>query len=248
MLNQNKVLLEELKNVQDKYYISKIEERSYDNAIILYISIDHLSETVRSGAVSKLQLELLIRNLSTKYSTKLEILYIESHRLNDLAKGIELILKAQFNNFIKSINLTFLSSEKVTAEIFTQNLDQNNKLSIAAYLTSTFKSSNIEVENIEWLGDIDQYPSTMEILIALKKMQPISLEYFLENLNADFKTIDQKWLNRQLDKLIKKGLLIRDNISKQYALSWQGLSIIPNVSNISNSDIKRALSLGRRKW
>lgn len=248
MLNQNKVLLEELKSIQDKYYISKIEERSYDNAIILYIPIDHLSETVKSGAVSKLQLEILIRHLSTKYSTKLEILYIESDRLNDLAKGIELILKANFNNFIKSINLTFLSSEKVTAEIFTQNLDQDNKLSITAYLTSTLKSSNIEVENIEWLGDIEQYPSTMEILIALKKMQPISLEYFLENLNADFKTIDQKWLNRQLDKLIKKGLLIRDNISEEYALSWQGLSIIPNVSNISNSDIKRALSLGRRKW
>jgi predicted transcriptional regulator len=84
----------------------------------------------------------------------------------------------------------------------------------------------------------------MEILIALKETQPISLE----NLNSKLRLTDPKWLNRQLDKLIKKSLLVRDNSSKQYALTGKGLGIIPNITNNSNSDIKRALSLGYRKW
>lgn len=241
-------LLEKLKSIKDKYYISRIEKRNYDNSLILYIPIDRISEIAKDGCISKLQLEILLKNLSSEYENKIEILYTESDRLNSLAKGIELLLKANFSDLINETNFTFLSSEKVSVEIFIENLNEDKKNSINKYIESLFKESHIEVVNIEWIGDPEEYPSPIEILIALKKMQPISLELFLTDLNLDFQSINTKWLNRQLDKLIKRGLLVRDNVSKQYALSWKGLSIIPNVSNSSNSDIKRALSLGHRKW
>ena len=244
----SKAILKELEDSQYKDYISEIAERPSDGSFILHIPIDRISEKVKDNHISKNQLETLLKNLTEKFSKNFESLNIESERLSNLVKGIDLILKAEFNEFVENTNFTFLSAERVNVEIFIHNLDEDTKLTISSYLISLFEKSNIKVANIEWIGDIEEYPSSMEILISLKEMQPISLEHFLDHLNSEFKSIDQKWLNRQLDRLIKKGLLVRDNISKQYALSGNGLGVIPNISNNSNSDIKRALSLGYRKW
>ena len=240
----SKAILKELEDSQYKDYISEIAERSSDDSFILHIPIDRVSESAKEGYISRIQLEKLLKNLNEKFSHKFDFLHVESEKLNNLVKGIDLILKAEFGDFIEDINFTFLSAEKINLEIYIQNLDADTQSNLDKFIISVFETSNIQVANIEWIGEIEEYPSVMEILIALKETQPISLE----NLNSKLRLTDPKWLNRQLDKLIKKSLLVRDNSSKQYALTGKGLGIIPNITNNSNSDIKRALSLGYRKW
>jgi len=235
---------EALEDSQYKDCISEIAERSSDDSFILHIPIDRVSESAKEGYISRIQLEKLLKNLNEKFSHKFDFLHVESEKLNNLVKGIDLILKAEFGDFIEDINFTFLSAEKINLEIYIQNLDADTQSNLDKFIISVFETSNIQVANIEWIGEIEEYPSVMEILIALKETQPISLE----NLNSKLRLTDPKWLNRQLDKLIKKSLLVRDNSSKQYALTGKGLGIIPNITNNSNSDIKRALSLGYRKW
>ena len=241
MLNK---IWEALEDSQYKDCISEIAERSSDDSFILHIPIDRVSESAIEGYISRIQLEKLLKNLNEKFSHKFDFLHVESEKLNNLVKGIDLILKAEFGDFIEDINFTFLSAEKINLEIYIQNLDADTQSNLDKFIISVFETSNIQVANIEWIGEIEEYPSVMEILIALKETQPISLE----NLNSKLRLTDPKWLNRQLDKLIKKSLLVRDNSSKQYALTGKGLGIIPNITNNSNSDIKRALSLGYRKW
>ena len=241
MLNK---IWEALEDSQYKDCISEIAERSSDDSFILHIPIDRVSESAKEGYISRIQLEKLLKNLNEKFSHKFDFLHVESEKLNNLVKGIDLILKAEFGDFIEDINFTFLSAEKINLEIYIQNLDADTQSNLDKFIISVFETSNIQVANIEWIGEIEEYPSVMEILIALKETQPISLE----NLNSKLRLTDPKWLNRQLDKLIKKSLLVRDNSSKQYALRGKGLGIIPNITNHSNSDIKRALSLGYRKW
>ena len=235
---------EALEDSQYKDCISEIAERSSDDSFILHIPIDRVSESAKEGYISRIQLEKLLKNLNEKFSHKFDFLHVESEKLNNLVKWIDLILKAEFGDFIEDINFTFLSAEKINLEIYIQNLDADTQSNLDKFIISVFETSNIQVANIEWIGEIEEYPSVMEILIALKETQPISLE----NLNSKLRLTDPKWLNRQLDKLIKKSLLVRDNSSKQYALTGKGLGIIPNITNNSNSDIKRALSLGYRKW
>ena len=241
MLNK---IWEALEDSQYKDCISEIAERSSDDSFILHIPIDRVSESAKEGYISRIQLEKLLKNLNEKFSHKFDFLHVESEKLNNLVKGIDLILKAEFGDFIEDINFTLLSAEKINLEIYIQNLDADTQSNLDKFIISVFETSNIQVANIEWIGEIEEYPSVMEILIALKETQPISLE----NLNSKLRLTDPKWLNRQLDKLIKKSLLVRDNSSKQYALTGKGLGIIPNITNNSNSDIKRALSLGYRKW
>ena len=125
MLNTH--LLEELNNIKDQYYIYKMETREYDNSVILHISIDRLSKRDKGNHVSKLQIENLVKNLSSKYENRIEVLYTESERLNNVLKGIELLLMANFSE-INKVNFTLLSAEEVSTEIYLDNLNEDKKI------------------------------------------------------------------------------------------------------------------------
>ena len=135
MLNTH--LLEELNNIKDQYYIYKMETREYDNSVILHISIDRLSKRDKGNHVSKLQIENLVKNLSSKYENRIEVLYTESERLNNVLKGIELLLMANFSE-INKVNFTLLSAEEVSTEIYLDNLNEDKKDSIKKLLNLYF--------------------------------------------------------------------------------------------------------------
>ena len=136
MLNTH--LLEELNNIKDQYYIYKMETREYDNSVILHISIDRLSKRDKGNHVSKLQIENLVKNLSSKYENRIEVLYTESERLNNVLKGIELLLMANFSE-INKVNFTLLSAEEVSTEIYLDNLNEDKKDSIKKFIESVEK-------------------------------------------------------------------------------------------------------------
>ena len=115
MLNK---IWEALEDSQYKDCISEIAERSSDDSFILHIPIDRVSESAKEGYISRIQLEKLLKNLNEKFSHKFDFLHVESEKLNNLVKGIDLILKAEFGDFIEDINFTFLSAEKINLEIY----------------------------------------------------------------------------------------------------------------------------------
>lgn len=244
----NESIMEELLSIKKDYFFSEIIKSSFEDLIYIYISIEHVSESPKEGCVTKSQLDNLVKSFSKKFSTKIEIIYQQSEKLELLAEGVKLILKAQLNDSLDDVIITFLSAEKVNIWLKFNNLDSDKKVEIENYIKSLFVESDINALDIQWQGEFLEFPSMMEVLIETKKLQPVSIENFSANFKQEFFCIDEKWLNRQLDKLIKKGLVVRDSISKKYTLTWKGLDLIPNPPNRSNSDIKRALSLGRIKW
>ena len=141
---------EALEDSQYKDCISEIAERSSDDSFILHIPIDRVSESAKEGYISRIQLEKLLKNLNEKFSHKFDFLHVESEKLNNLVKGIDLILKAEFGDFIEDINFTFLSAEKINLEIYIQNLDADTQSNLDKFIISVFETSNIQVANIEW--------------------------------------------------------------------------------------------------
>lgn len=57
-------LKEDFPNIQSEYFVSDIILRSSDDAIVLYVPNDRLSETIKPGFVSKKQLENLTKKIS----------------------------------------------------------------------------------------------------------------------------------------------------------------------------------------
>lgn len=238
----------ELSNIQREYFVSDINIRSSDGVIVLYVPNERVSEVVRTGFVSKRQLENLAIKLTEKYSVDVEFIYIEANKLEQLGQGVEILLKAKYGDLIEEIDFTFLTAFKVNAWIKTKNLDESQKKIIESYLVSIFFDSDVTDVDVQWVGEIDRLPSFIEILIMTKRLQPGLLNTYVSNLSDDYQNINEKWLNRQLDKLIKKDLIVRDSTTKEYSLTGKGLSVIPNILSRTNSDIARALALGRRKW
>lgn len=243
----NSDVVKELLSVKNDFYISDIIESSFDNSIYIYIPVDRVSKKVRKGYVSEKQINYLINKIAKKFDRKLEFYLQQSEKFEKLSEGIELILKAQFNN-IEDISITFFSAEKANVWLKFKDLNNEEQSSIEEYVKSLFLRSGISEVGIQWEGEILQYPTMIQILILTKKLQPASIEDFISDFKQNFQSIDSKWLNNELDKLIKRGFVVRDHSAKKYSISGNGLSVIPSPRNNSNSDIKRALSLGKRKW
>lgn len=175
-------------------------------------------------------------------------MYFSTEKLEKVGEAAESILKIEFQEYIEDINFNFLSSDKVNAWIKIKKIDAKSKNTIKNYLQAIFSYSNVNSVNIQWIGENDELPSLMQILIATKKLQPVIIEKYVSEFKEDYPHIHIKWLNRQLDKLIKKNLIVRNSISKGYAVTGKGLDAIPTAANSMSSDIARALSLGKRKW
>lgn len=238
----------ELPELQKDYFISDVSVRASDGTIVLYISVEYVSENVKSGFVSKRQLDNISCRLAEKYSAPIALIMTPSPKFEKIGQAVELLLKAKFSGIVEEANFSFLSSEKVNAWIKLIRMDADYTSDIESYLHAILSESSIQFLSCQWVGENSMLPTSMNILIAIKRLQPLNIESFIAYLITDFRDVDSKWLNRQLDKMLKKQLIVRDKVTGNYALTGLGLGLIPSVRSKYNSDIARALDLGKRKW
>lgn len=231
-----------------KLCVEELNIRASDGSIILYVPKDRISDLATKGYVTKLQLENLVKKLSEKYSVKAEVVYTKSDSLENLRKGFEAQITSEFENIVDDVFLTFQSAKRLSIWISADSLSSENRILISKFISSILLPLEITVTEINWVDAVSELPSLMELVVATKKIQPATLDDYVLELKDKYQMLDAKWVNRHLDKLIKKKLISRDNQTKQYSLTGRGLTVIPNIKSRKNSDILRALDLGKRKW
>ncbi|MDP5459572.1 hypothetical protein [Alishewanella sp. SMS8] len=238
----------ELEELKRDYFISELSVRASDGTIVLYIPVEHVSEIAKTGYVSRRQLDNLSCKLAEKYGVPIAVLVTFSPKFEKIAQAAELLLKAKFSDILEEANFSFLSSEKVNAWIKLNQLTDDNTFQIESYLQSILIESGVNFLSCQWVDENAPLPTPINVLIALKRLQPVNIERLIGYFITDYRDVNGKWLNRQLDKMIKKQLIIRDKISGNYALTGNGLGLIPAIRSKNNTDILRALELGKRKW
>lgn len=231
-----------------KFCVEELNIRASDGSIILYVPKESTSDLAAKGYVTHVQLKNLAKKLSKKYSVKVEVVYTKSDSFENLRKGFEAQIKSEFQNIVGDVFVTFQSAKSLSVWISANNLPDEKKMLVSKFVSSILSPLEISVTEINWVDAVRELPSLMELIIATKKIQPAILDNYVSELRDKYQLIDVKWVNRHLDKLIKKKLISRDNQTKQYALTGKGLSAIPNIRSRKNSDILRALDLGKRKW
>ncbi|WP_445428014.1 hypothetical protein [Alishewanella sp. HL-SH05] len=238
----------ELPELQKDYFISDVNIRTSDGAIVLYMSIEHVSENTKPGFVSRRQLDNLSSRLAEKYLVPTAVIMAPSPKLEKIGQAAELLLKAKFDEIVEEANFSFLSSEKVNAWIKLTRITADSTAELESYLQSILNESGVQFLSCQWVGENSTLPTPINILIVLKRLQPLNIEGFIGYFITNYRDINAKWLNRQLDKMLKKQLIIRDKVTGNYALTGSGLGLIPSVRSKYNSDVARALELGKRKW
>lgn len=205
MLNIKEI--NELSEIQQKYFVADISIRSFDHAIVLYIPIERISETTKPGFVSKRQLDNLSKRLSRKYSSKIEIIHTNTSHMEDLGKSIEHLIKTKYKTIIEEADLNFLTAKRANLWLKTKALEEEEKIEIEKYIKNELENNDISESRVKWISETDRLPSLMEILVMTKIHQPIPIQTYTAKLLNEHPEISEKWINRQLDKLIKKILL-----------------------------------------
>ncbi|HHN8404034.1 TPA: hypothetical protein ACRRXZ_002561 [Morganella morganii] len=243
----NQLVIPDFEKIQEEYFISDTIVRTSDGCVVLYVHKNKVNETAQKGFVSLKQLDNLQTKLKREYNINSDLVLLDSEDLIKMSKGFEALLKTTFPESIDRAEVYFLNAQKVSVTIkISDTMESTQKGIIETFLKTVLNSANIEIQAVYW--DQIELPSLIEILVTIKKLQPVKLEQTYADLLEDYSSLYKSWLNKQLDKLIKKRFLVREQSTETYALTAQGLSVLPKIANRNSSDIVRALDLGRKKW
>lgn len=243
----NQPAIPDFEEIQAEYFLSDVIVRTSDGCVVLYVPKDKVSERAQKGFVSLKQLDNLQSKLKREYDVDSELILSDSDNLAKMSEGFETLLKTTFPGVVDGAQISFLNAQKVSITIKVSDTGKSTKKeSIETFLKTILTSAKIEMQALQW--DQIELPSLIEILMVTKKLQPVKLEHVYADLSEDYASLQENWLNKQLDKLIKKRFLVREQATGTYALTAHGLNVLPKIASRNNSDIVRALDLGRRKW
>ncbi|MBN4054443.1 hypothetical protein JYT87_01905 [Nitrospira defluvii] len=235
--------------VKEKKYdfVVDVRFRSSDDAILVYIPQDKIIERAKKGFTSNRQLEFLKNNISSKYNKSVDVIIVQSEDHDELEAGIYRILNRKFDEQIISLYISFSGENRVNVQMEVASSDINLRNNIVEHLRSVLKEANIFLNTISWMTTQSELPTLAYLLRKIKIHQPIEIQELSELLLESYSSISDKWLNRKLDQLRKKGFLLR-KMNRSYVLSAMALNAIPAGTRHTSSDIERALALGKRKW
>ena len=103
---------------------------------------------------------------------------------------------------------------------------------------------DVKLGNIAFLRQ-GKAPTQTALILTLRTIAPCTSEKLLTELQRQFSAADGTWIERRLDVLRKRKLVVRDSDGK-YFLSHYGLDSLGTLKSRSGPDIRRALALARR--
>lgn len=146
------------------------------------------------------------------------------------------------------IRNSFVSLETGGANIWIEPkvlLSKELETSVRAKTFNFFQHLKIEIKSIQ-ITTNNRIPTDTFLLKTLREISPASLESIKDSLDQrSFSVPNETWLNHTLDRLRKKGLVVRKR-SGQYFLSYRALSKLGTSKDRNSPDVRRALALTRR--
>lgn len=242
--------IEKVKHIlSDKKYnfIDDVRYRPSDDVILLYVPQEKILDKSKKGYTSNRQLEFIKKKIVETYGITAEVIVTQSEDHIDLEAGVFQILNRKFDDKVLALYLSFSGVDVVNVWIDIEGLNQELLEDIERHLRDILAEANILVNAISWISTESEVPTLATILREIKINQPIELNGLLELLHEDYSSVSDKWLNRKLDQLRKKGFLRREK-NGCYVLTALAIATVPAGTRYTSSDIERALALGKRKW
>ena len=231
-----------------KDIISDIRLRPSDEMILIYISQEKIASKAYKGAISTRQINSLKKDITKRYSRKVEIILVQNPAQQELESGFFRMLNLKFDDKIVSLYVSFKHDNTVDAFIEASNLNVQLENEIAEHFKKILSDSKLSPGNISLLSLVSNLPTLPALMRALKILQPISLSRLTVALQASYSSVTDRWLAHKLDQLRRKGHVIWQKSSSTYVITGTGLGIVPAGTKRTSSDVERALALSRKKW
>lgn len=226
-------------------YISSCSFIEDEDVLIINIPMDFLS----TGTVSLRKIENIKKSLADNFETRVIDSIIQSERSSAVQSGIESIINEEISSNNYDLSLIFQSAGEIFVFLkFKNSIDLEKLSKIEENLKKYFEILKIKNFNIDITKESNNPPTLAAILRSAKKISPFSSEEIIKELKRrSFDLPSEKWIDRQLDIIRKKGLVIRRQDGK-YALTYKGILVTPITKNRNSSDVERVLYLANKKW
>ena len=242
--------LEEVKEyIKEKKYdfIVDVRYRPSDDVILIYVPQDKIVDRASKGFTSNRQLAFLKNGISSAHGKAVDVVITQGAGHQELEEGIYQILNRKFNDQIIALYISFGGQRSANAWIEIDNSTEAMRGNIHVHLSNILAEADISLDGVSWVITQAELPSLSALLRKIKIYQPLPIQELLEYLLPKYASVSDKWLNRKLDNLRKKGFVHRDE-NGCYVLTAMALAAIPAGARYASSDIERALALGKRKW
>ncbi|GEA08677.1 hypothetical protein KUL42_34380 [Alteromonas sp. KUL42] len=231
-----------------KYFVVDIQVRANDDSIVLYIPKDKLSEDTKVGHVTRRQIKQLCNRLSSKYNVEVQTVYLKSRKSEELEAGIVQLINSRFENSVEQLYLSYGAEDVISIWLQSTKGGELKKDEITEVVNQMLVLSGLKLNAMHWINSEPMLPSNILLLKAIKERQPIKAIELAEIFQHDYPDTTASWVSRILDKLIKKGIVVREHPDGNYVLTMMGLNVVPSIKSRNGTDIVRVLELGRKKW
>ena len=228
------------------------EHRASDLDFMLYVSGGCVSTRAGHGRTSVPQMDRLRADIKQRLALSVEwvITGTKDDRVASLESALLSALKTRFHGVFATVFVSPLqkSPALVWVDAVPHVKPRPSEEELNKVAASIFSAFGLERPTVRYI-DNPEVPSNLMILRGLKARSPATIEVLAEWLRQrDALMPDLKWLQRKLDTLRRKRLIVYSRRDGTYAMAEEGLRIVPHTLSRSSSDVERALALSRRKW
>ena len=229
-------------------YVSSVRVIAETKSVILDVPRERLGDTASPRMTSKRQLDRLATAIQNEFGLSVLFALRSEGLLNDIESGLRATLERRFPGAISELVVSFPTVKH--AEVIFRRSGQSGEgigAEIQAVILEFLREAKFDGIEIDELSAELPKPGLMNILKALKSCAPASVDQLLVYLSEhEFSCPNNRWLSSRLDVARKREWVVRSS-EGMFALTVEGLKVVPATRRRNSSDIERILALGRKK-
>jgi hypothetical protein len=229
-------------------YVTDVRLVEPAETLVLDVPMELVAEVVERGKTSRRQLARLKQDIERRFGVTTLISLRPSKSLAQVEQAVRALLVARYPGVIDDVVMSFVESTFVVAWIVVGSSPgaeiETRILGEAKELLDKVGVSRAELHLVQ---PTKPAPPIMAILRSVKRLAPVLENDLAEDLERrGMPCPSARWLTSKLDAARKRGWLVRATDGR-YALTAEGLEVVPHPRGRASSDIERVLSLARRR-
>ena len=230
------------------HYVTSARVVADIKSAILDVPRERLGDTASRLTTSRWQLDRLASDIKKEFGLSVLFAFRSGGPLDDIESGLRATLERRFPGVVSELVVSFPTVTR--AEVVFRRSGQSEGASggeVQAVIVEFLREASFDGIQVEELSAELPKPSLMNILKALKSCAPATVDQLVLYLNHHgFSCPSARWLSGKLDGARKRDWVVRSNDGR-FALTIEGLGVVPASRRRTSSDIERILALGRRK-
>lgn len=232
------------------HYVTSARVIADIKSAILDVPRERVGETASRQTTSRRQLDRLASDISKEFGLSVLFAFRSEGPLGAIESGLRATLERRFPEVVSELVVSFPTQDR--AEVLFRRSGQSEAgagTDLKAVIAEFLREARFDVVQIEEMSAELPQPSQMNILRALKSCAPATVDQLVVYLNEHgFSLPSTRWLSSKLDVARKRDWVVRSNDGR-FALTIEGLGVVPASRRRTSSDIERILALGRRnQW